>query len=292
MRVARRLAWFDRLGKELGAVGEEGKSMANPTLSRDDAFVVVQRTVEDNIDLWSLDLARSGDFARLTVDPGIESMPMLSPEGDRIAFNGANVIKIKRLDGAAADEVVPIPGQAVRISCDWSADGRFLLYKQFDPQSGTADLWAWPMRGEKVPIAVAQTPYDDRDGQFSPDGKSVAYDSDESGRPAIYLQPFPEKGEKKLVSTAGGSQPRWRSDGRELFYIAPDGYLMAVPIGGSPPVGIPARLFKTRLSPFSAISRQQYVVSRDGQRFLMIASDDVPTPPITVILNWKPPPAR
>jgi Tol biopolymer transport system component len=176
------------------------------------------------------------------------------------------------------------------VVCDWSADGQFLLYKQFDDQSGTTDLWALPMQGNKTPFPVAQGPADERDGQISADGKWVAYDSDESGRPAIYIQPFPERGEKQRVSTAGGSQPRWRSDGRELFYVAPDGYLMAVPMGnaaGSSSVGTPVRLFKTRLAPVSAISRQQYAVATEGQRFLMIATDDVPTPPITLILNWK-----
>jgi hypothetical protein len=142
---------------------------------------------------------------------------------------------------------------------------------------------------------VAQGPYDERDGQFSPDGKWVAYETDESGRRSIYLQPFPGSTGKRLVSTGGGSQPRWRRDGRELFYIAPDGYLMAVPMGeaaGPSGIGIPVRLFKARLAPFSVISRQQYAVSRDGQRFLIVAGDDAPVPPITLILNWKPPTQR
>jgi len=146
------------------------------------------------------------------------------------------------------------------------------------------------MQGNRTPFPVAQGPSDEREGQISPDGRSIAYDSDESGRPAIYVQPFPDHGEKNRVSTPDGSQPRWRSDGKELFYIAPDGYLMAVPMGaeaGPSGVGKPVRLFKTRLAPFSAISRQQYSVSKDGKRFLMIANDDVPTPPISLILNWK-----
>jgi Tol biopolymer transport system component len=293
--ASRQLRWFDRSGKELGAVGEEGKNISNLSLARDDRFVVVQRTVQDNIDLWSLDLVRKGDFARLTVNPGIDSMPVLSPDSNRVAFNSTGAIKIKRLDGSAPDDVLPIPGSAVEIGCDWLADGRFLLYKQFDAQSGTTDLWALPMEGERTPRAVAQTPYDERDGQFSPDGKWVAYDSDESGRRAIYVQPFPGSTGKRLVSTGGGSQVRWRQDGRELFYIAPDGYLMAVPMGdaaGPAGIGIPVRLFKARLAPFSVISRQQYAVSRDGQRFLIVAGDDVPAPPITLILNWKPPSQR
>jgi len=292
--LLRRLTWFDRAGKQGDAVGEEGKTMSNPTLSRDGRFVVVQRTVRDNIDLWSLDLTRKGDFERLTFDPGIQAMPLLSPDGKRLAFNAVinnvSVIAIKRLDASAPDEVLPLQGAGPKIVCDWSPDGRFILYKQFDDQSGTMDLWAVPLEGDRTPIPVARTPFDDRDGQFSPDGKWIAYDSDESGRPAIYVQPFPGAGAKRPVSTAGGSQPRWRADGQELFYIAPDGYLMAVPMGtaaGPSGIGIPVRLFKTRFAPFSAISRQQYVVSRDGRRFLLVAGDDAPTPPITLVLNWK-----
>jgi len=295
MPLARQLRWFDRSGKELASVGEEGKNISNPSLSRDDQFVVVQRTDRDNnIDLWSLDLVREGEFVRLTLNPGIDSMPLWSPDRKKLVFNtirgNDSALAIKQLDGRAPDEILPLRSPGPRIVCDWSVDGQFLLYKQFDEQSATTDLWALPMQGNKTPFPVAQGPSDERDGQFSPDGKWVAYDSDEGGRPAIYIQPFPERGERQPVSTAGGSQPRWRSDGRELFYIAPDGKLMAVPMGpaaGPSGVGKPVPLFKTRLSPFSAISRQQYAVTKDGQRFLMIASDDVPTPPITLILNWK-----
>jgi dipeptidyl aminopeptidase/acylaminoacyl peptidase len=289
--ASRRLRWFDRSGKELGVVGEEGNNMSNLSLSRDDRLVVVQRTDQENIDLWSLDLVRKGDFERLTVNPAIDSMPILSPDSTRLAFNTLNTISLKRLDGSAADERLTTPSAAIKISCDWSPDGKFLLYKEID-QSGTTDLWALPMEGERTPLAVAQTAYDEREGQFSPDGKSVAYDSDESGRRSIYVQPFPGSTGKHLVSTGGGSQARWRRDGQELFYIAPDGFLMAVPMGdaaGPSGIGTPVRLFKTRLAPFSVISRQQYAVSRDGKRFLMIAGDDVPTPPISLILNWKPP---
>jgi len=294
LSLRRQLRWFDRSGKELAAVGAEGSLMSNPSLTRDDRFVAVQRTDQDNIDLWSLDLTREGDFVRLTVNPGIDAMPLWSPDRKQIAFNtvmnNESVVAIKRLDGSAPDEVLTLPGTGAHIVCDWSADGRFIVYKQFDEASGTTDLWAVPMQGNRTPFPVAQGPSDEREGQISPDGRWIAYDSDESGRPAIYVQPFPDHGEKNRVSTPDGSQPRWRSDGKELFYIAPDGYLMAVPMGaeaGPSGVGKPVRLFKTRLAPFSAISRQQYSVSKDGKRFLMIANDDVPTPPISLILNWE-----
>jgi len=294
--ISRRLRWFNRSGSELSTVGEEGRFMSNPSLSRDGRYVAVQRTDQDNIDLWTLDLTRDGDFVRRTVSPEIDAMPLWSADGKQIAYNtiakNATVIAIKRLDGSAPDEVITPPGTGARVVCDWSVDGRFILYKQFDDASGTFDLWALPMQGERAAFPVVQGPSDDRDGQFSPDGKWIAYDSDESGHPRIYVQPFPGPGRKEPVSSQGGSQPRWRSDGRELFYVAPDGYLMSVPMvtdAGPSGIGKPVRLFRTRFAPFSAVSRQQYVVSKDGQRFLMIASDDVPTPPISLILNWKNP---
>ena len=297
--TSRRLRWFDRSGRELGTVGSEGGLMSNPSMTSDDRFVAVQRTTQDNIDLWYLDLTRETDFQRLTVNPGVDSMPLWSPDGKRIAFNtgvnDARVIAIKRLDGGGPDDLVRFPGTATsRVVCDWSPDGRFILYKQFDEASGTMDLWAVPLQGNRTPFAVVQGPAEERDGQFSPDGKSVAYDSDVAGAPAIYVQPFPGPGPKDRI--AAGSQPRWSRDGSELFYIGPDDYLMAVSMGAKAgPSGVgkrPERLFKTRLAPFSAISRQQYVVSKDSQRFLMVANDDVPAPPISLILNWKDPAAR
>ena len=129
----------------------------------------------------------------------------------------------------------------------------------------------------------------------SPDGKWVAYESDEAGTAEIYLQPFPGPGARPRVSVAGGTQVRWRRDGRELFYIAADQNLMAVAVDLTampPSVGTPARLFKTNISPIRSISRQQYVVSRDGQRFLILTDEEGPVPRITLLFNWKPPAAR
>ena len=175
----RRLIWFDRAGTESGGVGEGGGLLSNPSLSPDGRYVVVQRTVQQNIDLWSLDLARNSSFTRLTVDPGIDSLPLWSPDGMRIVFYKAaedgGGLAIKRVDGTAADERLGIPsGPGAKIACDWSSDGRHLLYKQFDPVAGTADLWVVPMAGnDRTPFPVVQTPYHERDGQFSPDGKWI-----------------------------------------------------------------------------------------------------------------------
>jgi WD40-like Beta Propeller Repeat len=291
---SRQLVWFDRSGKALGTAGERGGLLSNPSLSRDGRYVVAQRTLQSNTDVWVLDLQRNV-FNRMTDNPGVDAMPVWSPDGKLVVFSSAvndavvASLMIMRIDGTAK-ETLPLSPAAVKIACDWSADGRFILYKQLDQTTGTSDLWAYPMSGEGTPRQVVHTPSDERDGQFSPDGKWVAYQSDEAGRPDIYLQPFPEPGPKVRVSIDGGTQVRWRSDGKEIFYIAPDQRLMAVGIdlaAGGAAVGTPEPLFTTRLAPIRSISRQQYVVAPDGQRFLISSVEEPPTSPITLILNWK-----
>ena len=289
---SRQLVWFDRSGKALGTAGEPGLLLSNPSLSRNGRYVVVQRTLQANIDLWLLDLQRNV-FNRLTDNPRVDSMPVWSPDGERIVFSAgadnASSLIVMRIDGAKPNETASASTTDVKIACDWSADGRFILYKQIEPTTATWDLWALPMSREGTPFQVAHTQYDERDGQFSPDGKWLAYQSDESGRPEIYLQPFPGPGPKVRVSLNGGTQVRWRSNGKEIFYIAPDQRLMAVGIdlaAGAAGIGTPEPLFTTRLAPIRSISRQQYVVAPDGERFL-ISSEESPMAPITLVLNWK-----
>jgi len=174
------------------------------------------------------------------------------------------------------------------VALDWSRDGRLLLYQQADPKTGW-DLWALPMRGDPKPIAIANTPFEERSGQFSPDGQWVAYQSNINGLFDIYVQPFPGPGGKWKVSTAGGTDPRWRADGQELFFIAPDAKLMAVSVrtsSSSFEVGSPTALFQTRM--VTSNLKHEYAVSRDG-RFLVNTVVDDATFPITLLLNWKPP---
>ncbi len=289
----RQLVWFDRSGKQLGRAGEEGMLLSNPSLSSDGRHVAVQRTLKENIDLWMLDLQRNV-FTRLTDDPGIDSMPVWSPDGARIVFNKTRgetgSLAMITIDRTREDEELRIPSEGEKIACDWSADGQFVLYKQVDPATGTTDLWALPMSGDRTPLPVVKSPHDERDGQFSPDAKWVAYESDESERPEIYIQPFPGPGTKVRISVEGGSQVRWRRDGREVFYIAPDQSLMAVaidPAAGAAGDGRPVPLFTTHIAPIRSISRQQYVVSSNGQRFLISSTEDLAAAPITLILNWK-----
>ena len=177
-----------------------------------------------------------------------------------------------------------------KLPMSWSLDGRFVLYQDAGPTTGW-DLWALPMTGARKPIVVVNGPFEERSGQFSPDGRWVAYQSNEPGQFEIYVQAFPGPGGKCQVSTAGGTDPRWRADGKELFYIAPDLKLMAASVQVSGSVfepGSPTTLFQTRnVAGGNASLKQQYAVSHDGRFLVNIPVDESPTP-ITLILNWKP----
>ena len=296
--LRRQLSWFDRTGRPLGIVGDDDLRVTNPSLSPDGRQLLVQQTVRQNVDVWLLDIDR-GILTRQTVDPAVESMPVWAPDGGRFVFNapGENrrELAIKHIDGSKPDEVLDTFSDDIAISTDWSADGQYVLIKRLDPSAGTWDLWALPAQGGSMPLPLASTAYDEKDGQFSPDGQSFAFESNESGTAEIYVQPFPQPGAKVRISTNGGEQVRWRRDGKELYYVALDGMLMAVPVdasAGRSGFGTPVPLFETRLTPTVAIGRQQYVVTNDGERFLMVTAEEAPAPPITLLLNWQPPVPR
>src|SRR5262249_25606061 len=172
-----------------------------------------------------------------------------------------------------------------------SRDGRFVLYREAGQKTGW-DLWALPMAGDRKPIAVVNSPFDEHSSQFSPDGRWVAYQANITGRFEVYVQPFPGPGGRWQVSTAGGAFPRWRADGKELFFIAPNAKLMSAPVQISASTfeaGSPIAVFQTHIVTGGLATQQsQYAVSRDD-RFLINSRVDESTPtPITLILNWKP----
>ena len=161
---------------------------------------------------------------------------------------------------------------------DWSPDGKWIVYQEGGQKTGL-DLWLLPLDGNRKPVPYLATQFDEENGQFSPDGKWMAYDSDESGQPQVYIQAVPPNGAKWQVSNAGGLQPIWRRDGKELFYISNDDKLMAAPItlGSTVAPGTPQFLFEVASFKQPAVGIS-YGVSRDGQRFLLSAPAGSPVP--------------
>jgi eukaryotic-like serine/threonine-protein kinase len=287
------LTWFDRSGKILGTLGpSDENTLLYPSLSPDSRRVAVSRTVQGNTDIWFLDATRT---TRFTFDPSVDSFPMWSPDGSQIAFGsnrkGVAGIYQKPSNGVGAEELLVESGLSYKIVWDWSADGRFLLDQVLDPKTNY-DIWVLPLDGDRKPQVFLQTPFDERDGRFSPDGRWVAYRSNESGRTEIYVRSFAGPGGQWQISTAGGTSPRWRRDGRELYYIAPDARLMAVPItsqGSTFEPGTPVPLFQTRIvGGGSNLSRAQYDVAPDGRFLIDVPTEYAVASPITVILNWHP----
>lgn len=291
----RRFSWFDRSGRKIRSVGEARDGGLSPAMSPDGRYVAFSRTVNGNQDIWLLDL-ESGATTRFTFDPGLDFVPLWSPDGSRIVFssNRSGVFDLYEKAATGAGATKPLLATPEnKFAVDWSADGKFLLYVSNAPDTGY-DLWTLSLGSEQAhPKPFVRTPFEERDGQFSPDGRWIAYQSNESGRLEVYVQPFPGPGGRWQVSTEGGAQVRWRGDGKELYYLALDGRLMAVPVGvisgpaieASPPVS----LFTPRLGRgVQTSNRQQYIVSADGQEFLMNALvDDATRAPMRVILNWS-----
>jgi eukaryotic-like serine/threonine-protein kinase len=287
-----KLLWMSRDGKRLGEAGKEDRH-SSIRLSPDGKRVAMERFDEGgNRDIWVLELGREV-MTRLTVDPGSEQVPVWSPDGGQIAYfsdrSGIRQIYRKEAGGGGQEERLT-SGPNGKVVTDWSRDGRYLLYHETEPKTGL-DLWALPLEGERKPVAVLQTPFSDMAAQFSPDGKWIAYQSDASGRFEVYVRAFPVSGSPWQVSKQGGSLPRWRADGKELFYLGRNGSsVMAAGIrvaGASVQSDTPRELFP--ISPVPAVLTSPYDVTADGQRFLVIqrsASEQGPAP-LTVVTNWQ-----
>ncbi len=287
------LTWFDRSGKVLGQAGEpDENNLGYPELSPDGRRVAVERTVQSNSDVWLLDLIRGG-YYKFTSHVAQERFPLWSPDGTQIVFsstrNGIQQLFVKPSSGAADEQLLGETPYAKQPQ-DWSKDGRWLLYYELDPKT-QRDLWALDMMSKERRVVV-NTPADERIGQFSPEGHWVAYETNASGPFEIVVQAFPEPAGKSPVSTGGGVQPRWSPDGKEIYFIAPDGKMMAAPVkpqkGATFEAGTPVALFPTRIGNFTNL-KPQYALSRDG-RFLINQPLKDSNTPITLILNWKPKP--
>jgi serine/threonine protein kinase len=280
------LVWLDRSGKSLGALGPLG-DYGGPEVSSDEKHAVFDRVdlQTGNRDLWLYDFSRNTS-SRFTFDASTDSDALFSPDGAHVVYASARIgspgIMQKLTSGAGREEVVVASSG---LPTDWSSDGRFVLYQRFNTKTGW-DLLAVALSGDRTPFPVVQTEHGERQGQFSPDVHWVAYDSTESGRREVWIQPFPPTGSRRQVSTGGGFSPKWRGDGKELYYISADGKLTAVGIS------VGATLEFDRATPlFQTMFREgaygSYTVSTDGQRFLMNVPPAVgDVTPITVVVNW------
>jgi Tol biopolymer transport system component len=290
----RQFVWVDRSGKVLRPVGAPDESRVwSPQLSPDGTQVAMHRSSGGNVDLYVLDLRR-GLLNRVTSDPVNELQPIWSPDGARFAFaafhEGAFQLRLRTI-ATRQEESLQIYGFPV----DWSSKGNFLLYaSNADPRdnsgaiAGNSRLSAIAV-DERKPILVTEG---SRRGQFSPDGKWVAFESAESGEMEVYVQAFPKSQGKIRVSSNGGAQPRWSPDGSELFYVALDERLMAVPIrkpaDGSLELSTPTPLFMTHIGgAVQDLTSASYMVARDGRFLMNTLLEEERTEPIRFILSRK-----
>jgi Tol biopolymer transport system component len=288
--VLSRMVWLDRAGHEAGQVAATADYRA-PSLSPDGRRVVVRRRDSDaaNADVWMIEPAR-GTTSRFTFDPATDTAPVWSPDGSQIAWastrGGADGIWLKSAGGLGQEQQIAKPGPFAA-PLDWSRDGKWLLYSVVDPRTGV-DLWALPMTGEHTPQVVLQTPFNEARARFSPDGRWIAYQSDESGRPEVYVASFQGTGGKWQISADGGTDPDWSPDGRELFYLARDQHLMSVAItpGETLAPGTPQALFRVQTE--GGTRRNVYEVAPDGKRFLFLLPAGDSGTPITTVVNWRP----
>ena len=277
----RQLTWFDRSGKMLGTLGgPDDNNLLEPEISPDGRRVAVRRTVQGNDDIWLMDEFRS---TRFTFAPNTDSFPLWSPDGMRISFDRNGDIYVKPSNGAGSEELL-IESPTTKINSDWSPDGRVMLVNT----NGNQDLQVLPLDGDRKLQPFLHSDVGTKtNNRFSPDGRWVSYQSNESGQQEIYVRPYPGPGGVWQISLGGGIAARWRPDGKELYYIARDGKMMAAPIavqGNTLVPGTPVALFQTRIA---VGARSQYDVAPDG-RFLINVALDETLPPIRLLQNWNP----
>jgi Tol biopolymer transport system component len=279
------MLWFDRKGQQVGVASKPGE-YGNISLAPNGKFVAAD-TMDpgsQNTDVWTYGLTTES-AKRLTFDPAIDSSPVWSPDSSRIVFCSDRAqrfnLYLKDATGAQDEKVIPQEGLD-RYPTDWSHDGKYVLYERGN------DLWFVSLSDlhNTLFLKGLSTP---RAGRFSPDGKWVAYASNESGRWEVYVTSFPEAHGKWQVSNAGGEQPKWRNDGKEFYYLAPDGKIMAAPVttGAKFDAGTPVALFQANPREMVATSEQSsYDVSKDGQKFLINTQLKTAMTPLSVVTNW------
>ncbi len=299
---ATRLVWRDRTQLHSTLVGTPGE-YTEPALSPDETRVAIDLfdprpskrfgygVGRVRSDIWILDRS-SGAASQFTSDPAADWGPVWSPDGRSIVFSSNRrrdnlELYRKNATGDGPDELLLAANGTNPVAQSWSPDGKHLLYSAFDPKTHM-DLWLLPMSGDHTPMPLLRSEFSEEQGQISPNGRWFAYTSNEFGRSEVYVQSFPEPGAKWQISMNGGGDPRWRRDGKELFYIAADRRLMAVAVktGATFEQAPAVLLFDTGVPPQWYFARNLYDVSRDGQFLFMTPVEDDRSSPFTVVLNW------
>jgi serine/threonine protein kinase len=284
--ILTRLVWLNRSGEELGSVGSASNYSLvrlSPDGQRIAAGVIDPLTGMGNI--WLLESSRNAS-KRVTYNLEHEIHPIWSSDGRQLVFaidrGGPPHLFRKNVNDASDPEQLLPVGNGVQHAFDWSPDGQQLFFGDGNPAT-RGDIWILPMTGERKPYPFLRTRFEEWDARISSDGRWVAYHSNESGRPEVYVSPTQNSGEKWQISNSGGQSPRWRHDQKELFYVAADGNLMAVPIknGANFEAGSPVALFKVTME-----YDELYDVASDGQRFLINTNAGAPALFVTVVTNW------
>jgi len=280
-----RLTWRDRSGREIGVVGAPAV-FRHPRLSPDGSSIAVE-VADPRIgtrDIWIYE-GQQGLGRRFTVDPVDAVSPVWSPGGERIAFGSAREtpvdIYVKPVNGSGSERLL-LQERGVQVPSDWSPDGSRIVYEDFSPaRSAQRQLWVLSPTGNPKPAPLLRTPFSESQARYSPGGEWIAFVSEESGRPEVYVVRANGQGETRRISPSGGSLPRWQGDGKELFYLAANGDLLSVAtqLGGGFAAGSPSVLFTATPPP------GDFDVSPDGRRFLFQegVAQDVP---LTVVVNW------
>ena len=297
--AGRRVVWFDRQGKPNDSLNQTADNAA-PILSPDETRLLLERhpadpstgCVKNCSDLWAVDLTK-GTNTRITFGGGDPAPGAWSPDGARILYrsnpDGKYAIYTKPSTGVGNPELLLNFDKEITGVGDWSQDGKFVLFTVSDPKTGS-DIWVLPLSGDRKPVPFIEVPGNQASPKFSPDGRWIAYSSNESRTSEVYIQPFPPNGQRVQVSIGDGSQPRWRGDGKELFFVTNSREIMAadIRIGASGiTAGQPRTLFVAPSNFSNNIS-----VTRDGQRFLLsIPANSNPlrdedSQPLTVVTNW------
>jgi Tol biopolymer transport system component len=258
-----------------------------PAISPDGRTIAFDRVATQNgiVDIWLHDQAR-GTESRFTFNARSNGYPVWSPDGSHIAFRsafqGLGSVYQKAISGSAQEEVLDKPSaENIRVT-DWSRDGRYLIEQAFDPKTNS-DIWVLPLFGDRKAFPYLHMDFNEGYGKLSPNGKWLAYQSDEAKRAEIYVQTFPNPGGKSQVSTNGGTRPVWSRDGKELFFIDSARKMMVVEIksNGQFGAGVPKPLFDTRLQGI-----MWFDVSKDGHFLIPTVSEEGTGVAISVVVNW------